>query len=190
MNNFSQINNHPPTLFRRMDQALRTTIMWITCALLALMVVFTVYTVVMRYVFQDPPFWGDTVSMFCNIWLVLIAYALSVRDREDIASEGIYEYLPPRVTSILIYAWQILTLVFGAFLFWYGLEAALDVPGQYWELGGLSKTIPMMVLPISGALITVMSAITVIEEACGLRSASEVVEEADEKPGAAVLPGV
>ena len=32
-----------------------------------MMVVFTVYTVVMRYVFQNPPFWGDTLSVFCNM---------------------------------------------------------------------------------------------------------------------------
>ncbi len=40
--------------------------------LLALMVVFTVYTVVMRYIFHDPPFWGDTLSVFCNIWLTML----------------------------------------------------------------------------------------------------------------------
>ena len=54
------------------------------------MVVFTVYTVVMRYVFHDPPFWGDTLSVFCNIWVTMLGYSLAVRDRQDIALRGFY----------------------------------------------------------------------------------------------------
>ena len=66
-----------PGWIRRLDHVVRLAIMWTSCVLLVLMVSFTIYTVVMRYVFRNPPFWGDTVSLFCNIWLVLIAYALA-----------------------------------------------------------------------------------------------------------------
>ena len=90
-----------PGWFRKADGIVRTVVMSVCCTLLVLMIAFTLYTVVMRYVFKDPPFWGDTVSLFCNIWLVLMAYALAVRDREDIASEGIYIYLPPQVVVAL-----------------------------------------------------------------------------------------
>ena len=124
------------------------------------MVAFTIYTVVMRYVFHDPPFWGDTISLFCNIWLVLLAYALAVRDREDIASEGIYEFLTPKTVLVLRFAWRAMTFIFGVLLFWFGLDAALNVPGQYWELGGLPKRAPMMVLPICGVLIALVTAFT------------------------------
>ena len=38
------------------------------CAiLLLLMVVFTVYSVVMRYVFENPPVWGDLLTVLSNI---------------------------------------------------------------------------------------------------------------------------
>lgn len=173
MSNIAHTLKRPPAWFRAIDRMLRAAIMGFTCTLLVLMVIFTIYTVVMRYIFHDPPFWGDTISMFCNIWLVLIAYALAVRDREDIASEGLYEYLSPRMVSAFVYAWQIMTFIFGLFLFWYGFDAASDVPGQYWELGGLPKKVPMMVLPIAGALIVLTSAITLAEDAFGWRSADE-----------------
>jgi len=159
----------PPAWFRTADAIVRATIRWVTCTLLVLMVIFTIYTVVMRYVFRDPPFWGDTVAMFCNIWLVLIAYALAIRDREDIASEGIYDYLPPRVVVGLRYGWQAMTFVFGLMLLWFGLDAALSVPGQYWELGGLPKRAPMMVLPLCGALVALTIAINVTEDVLGWR---------------------
>jgi TRAP-type C4-dicarboxylate transport system permease small subunit len=167
----ASLARRPPRWFRAVDRASRIAIMWLTCVFLVLMVAFTIYTVVMRYVFHDPPFWGDTVALFCNIWFVLVAYALAVRDREDIASEFAYEYLPPKAVSALHYCWQLLTLSFGLFLVVFGAQAALDVPGQYWELGGLPKQVPMMVLPIAGVLVALMSAITIAEDALGWRAA-------------------
>jgi TRAP-type C4-dicarboxylate transport system permease small subunit len=173
-----QIVRRPPRWFRIVDRTLRSTIAWFTCSLLVLMVLFTIYTVIMRYVFHDPPFWGDTVALFCNIWLVLLAYALAVRERQDIASEGIYELFSPRVVVVFRFIWQGMTLVFGALLFWYGLEAALNVPGQYWELGGLPKRAPMMVLPISGMLVALMSAFTLAEDVFGWRANHQVSVDA------------
>lgn len=169
MDDVRELSRTPPVWFSTVDRVARMAIMWFTCIFLVLMVVFTVYTVVMRYVFHNPPFWGDTVALFCNIWFVLMAYALAVRDREDIASEFAYEYLPARAVAALHYGWQLLTLFFGIFLVWFGARAALDVPGQYWELGGLPKTVPLMVLPVAGVLVALMSAITIAEDALGWR---------------------
>ena len=163
-----------PAWFLKTDRVLRLTIMSVSCTLLVLMVAFTIYTVVMRYVFKDPPFWGDTVALFCNIWLVLMAYALAVRDREDIASEGIYIYLPPRVVVALRFGWQVLTFLFGAFLVWFGLDAAQNVPGQFWELGGLPKKVPMMALPLCGILVSLITAINIAEDTFGWRALKEV----------------
>ncbi|MEP6609000.1 MAG: TRAP transporter small permease subunit [Burkholderiaceae bacterium] len=88
-----------------LDRIGRSTITWFTCSLLAPIVAFTIYTVVMRYVFNNPPFWGDTVALFRDIWRVLLAYALAVRDREDIASEGIYKFLTAPVVNDTV-RWQ------------------------------------------------------------------------------------
>ncbi len=127
-------------------------------ALLGLMVLFTVYTVVMRYVFQNPPFWGDTVSMFCNIWVTMLAYSLAVRDREDIALRMIHSLLPPRASFLLDMLWTLMVFVFGLYLAWFGWVAAQDVPGMFWELGGLKKTYPMMIMPIAGVLVAAAAA--------------------------------
>ena len=165
-----------PAWFRKTDRFMRAAITWFTCTLLVMMVAFTVYTVVMRYVFRNPPFWGDTVSMFCNIWLVLLAYALAIRDREDIASEAIYVFLPQNMVTLLRRSWQLMTFLFGLFLVWFGTVAAIDVPGQYWELGGLPKKVPLMVLPIAGTLVAVMMAFTAVEDLLGWHSAKDPEE--------------
>lgn len=146
---------------------LRWLVAGVSCTLLVLMVFFTVYTVVMRYIFKNPPFWGDTVALFCNIWLVLIAYCLAVRDREDIVSEGIYIYLPPSVVAGLRYAWQVLTFALAIYLMWFGITAALTVPGEFWELGGLPKKYPMLALPLCGVLVALMAAMNLAEDTLG-----------------------
>ena len=173
MNTIAVNAKQAPRWFRVVDRIVRSTITWFTCSLLVLMVAFTIYTVVMRYVFHDPPFWGDTIALFCNIWLVLLAYALAVRDREDIASEGIYEFLTPKTVLVLRFAWRAMTFIFGVLLFWFGLDAALNVPGQYWELGGLPKRAPMMVLPICGVLIALVTAFTLAEDLFGWRAVED-----------------
>ncbi len=132
--------------------------------LLVLMVSFTVYTVMMRYVFHNPPFWGDTLSVFCNIWLTMLGYSLAVRDREDIALRGFYNLLPPLAGFLLDLLWNVMVFCFGLYLAWFGWQAAQNVPGMFWELGGLKKTYPMMVMPIAGVLVGLAAAMLVLED--------------------------
>ncbi len=121
----------------------------------------------MRYVFRDPPFWGDTVSLFCNLGLVFTSYSLAVRDREEISSEALHALLPDIGVTVLVYSWQVMTVLFGLFLAWFGAEAALTVPGQYWELGGLPKMVPMLALPVCGVLTAVAGTFSITEQVLG-----------------------
>jgi hypothetical protein len=50
--------------------------------------------------------------------------------------------------------WTLMVILFGPYLAWFGFIAARDVPGMFWELGGLKKTYPMMVIPIAGVLVS------------------------------------
>ena len=145
---------------RRVQRALET----LCGALLLAMVLVTAYTVVMRYAFRNPPFWGDTLTMFCNIWLVLIAYAISVRNRQFIAMQGAYALLPAGWGSALNFVWNVVTVIFGAVLFWFGISAAANVPGSYWELGGLPNKVPMSIMPIAGALTALAALRNVFED--------------------------
>ena len=55
--------------------------------LLAAMVGFTLYNVTMRYVFNNPPVWGDLLTVLSNIWLMFIALSLTARDNEHRSEE-------------------------------------------------------------------------------------------------------
>jgi len=152
-------------LLERINTRLSAMVRLLCAVLLLLMVVFTVYTVVMRYVFQNPPFWGDTLSVFCNIWVTMLGYSLAVRDREDIALRGFYKLIPPRAGFLLDMLWTTMVLAFGLYLVWFGWVAATNVPSMFWELGGLKKTYPMLVLPIAGVLVAMAAAGLLLEDA-------------------------
>ena len=51
----------------RIDLLVRKTLTAFCAIFLFLMVVFAVYNVVMRYVFLDPPVWGDLLTVLSNI---------------------------------------------------------------------------------------------------------------------------
>jgi TRAP-type C4-dicarboxylate transport system permease small subunit len=137
----------------KIEAALKGVLTTLCCVLLAIMVLFTGYTVMMRYIFLNPPFWGDTLTLFANIWLVMLALALSTRDKSHISMQIVYELIPRWAMHGLEILWTLMVLSFGLFLAWYGYQAAMRVPGGFWELGNLPKTYPMLIMPISGALL-------------------------------------
>lgn len=91
---------------------------------LFLMVAFTIYTVFMRYVFGDPPVWGDLMTVLSNIWLVFIALSLTVREKEHIALNLLYSRLPLAAGFAVQQLWTGLICALGAVIFFTGYEVA------------------------------------------------------------------
>lgn len=154
---------------RFLDFLLAKAITWCCVVLLAVMVLFTVYTVFMRSVMNDPPFWGDTLTMVANVWLVMLAFGLSIRERESIAMQMIYDYVPARVAGALETVWNLLFLATGLLLVVYGYQVAERIPGTYWELGNAPKSWLMMILPVSGMLVVLAALRVLVEDSRALR---------------------
>lgn len=150
-------------LARGVDILLGKAITWLCGVLLALTVAFTLYTVFMRNVMNDPPFWGDTLTLVANVWMVMLAFAMSIRERESLAMQMIYDYVPARVAGLLETLWNLLFVGVGLMMVVHGYQAADRVPGTYWELGNLQKSWLLMILPASGVLV-VLAALRVLAE--------------------------
>lgn len=148
----------------RMDALVWNVLMTICCVMLFAIVILTAYTVFMRYVMNDAPFWGDTTALFANVWLVMLCLAITVRYEESISMQGLYAALPPIIGVSLDVLWNVTTFLFGLFLVWYGWQAAMKVPGMFWELGGLPKRYPMLIMPISGALTSLAASLVLYRQ--------------------------
>ena len=167
------------------------------CAVfLLLMVIFAVYNVVMRYVFEDPPVWGDLLTVLSNIWLVFIALALTVRDRDHIALDLIYSWLPINFAFAVQQFWTLIIFCLGTVMIIYGIEAVNTMGGKYWEMwhfawedgrfvfkqNYMPKKYAIAIVPISGFLICVGALVSIIEESFKMLSGT-YTQSKDVNPG-------
>ena len=169
------------------------------CAVfLLLMVVFAVYNVVMRYVFEDPPVWGDLLTVLSNIWLVFLALALTVRDKDHIALDLIYAWLPLKAAFAIRQFWTLIIFGLGIVMIVYGMEAVNTMGGKYWEMwhfaweqgelvfkpNYMPKKYAIAIVPISGVLVCVGAIASIIEDSCKLhlgvyRQAGDIESQGD-----------
>ena len=146
--------------------------------MLFMMVVFTVYTIIMRYVFENPPMWGDLLTSLSNIWFVFIALALTVREKEQIALNLIYSRLPTPIGFAIQQFWTGVICLLGVVIVIYGWEVVSKMGGKYWEMwyfawedgwfvfkpNYMPKKYAMMILPLSGTLISLGAFVAIIED--------------------------
>ena len=166
------------------DSAVKKTLTALCAIFLLLMVVFAVYNVVMRYVFENPPVWGDLLTVLSNIWLVFVALALTVRDKDHIALDLIYSWLPVKVAFIIRQFWTVVIFCLGLVMIIYGMEAVSTMGGKYWEMwyfawengqfvfkpNYMPKKYAIAIVPISGFLVCVAAIASVVEDSFKLHS--------------------
>ena len=166
------------TVIQKIDLAVKKTLTAFCAIFLFLMVAFAVYNVVMRYVFLDPPVWGDLLTVLSNIWLVFLALALTVRDKDYIALDLIYSWLPLKAAFFIQQFWSLVIFFLGIVIFYYGLQVYATMGGKYWEMwhfawenGGLvfkpnymPKKYAMVILPIAGVLASVGAVMAIVDD--------------------------
>ena len=172
------------TAIRFIDTTVKKTLTAFCAVLLFMMVVFAVYNVVMRYVFENPPVWGDLLTVLSNIWLVFFALALTVRDKDHIALDLIYTRLPPMGAFLVQQFWSVVIFFLGVVMIVYGIEAVSKMGGKYWEMwyfawedGGIAfkpnympKKYAIAIVPISGFLVSTAAIASVIEDCLKLKA--------------------
>lgn len=176
------------------DMLVKKTLTGFCGIFLLLMVVFAVYNVVMRYVFENPPVWGDLLTVLSNIWLVFIALALTVRDKDHVALDLIYSWLPVKGAFVIQQFWTLVIFCLGIVMMIYGMEAVARMGGKYWEMwyfawedgqwvfkpNYMPKKYAIAIVPISGFLVCVASIASIIEDSFKLRAGTyNLSKEAD-----------
>ena len=166
------------------DTLVKKTLTAFCAIFLLLMVVFAVYNVVMRYVFENPPVWGDLLTVLSNIWLVFLALALTVRDKDHIALDLIYTWLPVKAVFIIRQFWTVVIFFLGIIMIIFGLEAVSTMGGKYWEMwyfaweegkfvfkpNYMPKKYAIAIVPISGFLVCIAAIASIIEDTFKMRA--------------------
>jgi TRAP-type C4-dicarboxylate transport system permease small subunit len=168
------------------DRLVKKTLTAFCAIFLLLMVIFAVYNIVMRYVFENPPVWGDLLTVLSNIWLVFLALALTVRDKDHIALNLIYSWLPLKAAFLIQQFWTLVIFCLGVVMIVYGLEAVDTMGGKYWEMwhfaweqgkfvfkpNYMPKKYAIAIVPLSGFLVCVAAVASIIEDSFRMRAGS------------------
>lgn len=166
------------------DRLVKKTLTAFCAIFLLLMVIFAVYNIVMRYVFENPPVWGDLLTVLSNIWLVFLALALTVRDKDHIALNLIYSWLPLKAAFLIQQFWTLVIFCLGVVMIVYGLEAVDTMGGKYWEMwhfaweqgkfvfkpNYMPKKYAIAIVPLSGFLVCVAAVASIIEDSFRMRA--------------------
>ena len=169
---------------KSIDHAVKKILTAFCAVLLLLMIVFTVSSVVMRYVFENPPVWGDLLTVLSNIWLVFLALSLTVRDKDHIALDLIYTKLPLKAAFAVQQFWSLVIFALGLVMIVYGVEAVSTMGGKYWEMGYVAwedggivfkpnympKKYAIAIVPISGFLVCFAAFAYILEDSLRFRS--------------------
>lgn len=164
-------------LVSRLDRLLEALVEHACTVLIVMLTTIVLYSVVMRYVFLSPPFWGDTVAVLANVAMVLLGISMSVRKRDLVAMQALYEILSPRVAHALEMLWNLLILIFACLFTWYGYQTAQGISGEYWELGMLPRRYPTLILPVAGALLIIACLKVLSEDVRRLRHPESIITE-------------
>lgn len=126
------------------------------CALVS-MVIAEMWQVVARYVFNDSPSWTEPVVLLLLNIAMMFSAAVAVRNNAHFAFRVLVDRAAPGVQRIMKIFAQVMTLLVGATLSWYGTVMALDA----WpvKLAGAEMRQGVLFVPLAfgGALIVLFA---------------------------------
>lgn len=118
-------------------------------------VVIIFYSVVMRYVFQRPPFWAEELSRFIFIWIIMLGAVLVTREQSHIEIVFIVNLLPKKWRFVLSIFTRFLMIAFCWVMVQQGLKIYPIVAEASSPTFGISMGWLYLSIPVGGLLMGV-----------------------------------
>ncbi len=137
-------------------KGMRAALLNLATLLLLLDLVLLIYGVFARYLLGSSPIWMDELARYLIIGAVMLALGAVWMEGGHMRVNLLEQRLPPRLAQALrLYQW-LLALAFFAFAAWVSTRYALNA-GRFRSLGlGISRTWPLLSLPLGFGLLTLM----------------------------------
>lgn len=137
-------------------KGMRAALLNLATLLLLLDLVLLIYGVFARYLLGSSPIWMDELARYLIIGAVMLALGAVWMEGGHMRVNLLEQRLPPRLAQVLrLYQW-LLALAFFAFAAWVSTRYALNA-GRFRSLGlGVSRTWPLLSLPLGFGLLTLM----------------------------------
>jgi len=150
----------PPPYIRRLnavsDFITRICIAVAAVSLVA-MTVFYVWLVFGRYVLNDTPTWVEQVSLLLVMVITFLGAAVGVHQHSHLSVVLFRNIVPEAVRTVFAVITDIMMIVFGGMMFWYGIELTKFKWSTLIPLIQVTEGLRSLPLTICGALLFLFS---------------------------------
>ena len=129
--------------------------------LLLLMILNVFMAVITRKIFKFQFAWSEEVTLLFLTWFTFMGIAFGFRERLHLSMD-LFEKLPKPVLNVLDRLIDFVTFLFGLFLVIYGWNFTMLMQGSVLAATQLPNTVQYIVMPITGVLTCVYSALQLL----------------------------
>ncbi len=151
---------------------------WALLVFYTLLVVTMAVEVIRREVFSYSSIWGEEIVRYSFIYLAWIGAAAAVRERGHIRIDVIFNYVSPRIKSLLYIFGDLVMLAIAVLAFWWSFETV----SVSWKFGSVSHGLRvsmvwfLMAVPLGFGLMLLRLVQSLIRDVADLRSGRPVYE--------------
>ncbi|RED18388.1 TRAP transporter small permease [Pontivivens insulae] len=153
---------------------------WALLVFYTMLVVTMAVEVLRREIFSYSSIWGEEIVRYSFIYLAWIGAAAAVKERAHIRIDVIFNYVPPRVKSLLYIFGDLVMLIIAVFSLWLSFEKV----GVSWEFGSVThglrvdKVWFLMAVPIGFTLMIFRLVQSLLRDLKDFRDGTPVYEGA------------
>lgn len=129
--------------------------------LLVAMILIVFVAVITRKVFGFVFAWSEEITLLCLTWFTFMGIAIGFRERLHLGMD-MFDKLPRKILNVSDRLIDIVTFFFGLYLVGYGWDFAMMMQGSILAATQLPNMIQYIVMPITGLLTCVYSALQLL----------------------------
>lgn len=141
------------TVSNGLDKACR----WLICICGFAMAFVTAMQVFFRYGLNNSLFWSEELGRVLLVQLTFFGAAVALKAHAHIGLDFLVRNLSENGRKVVALIVQILSAVFFIVMVWYGAQFAMLLSKQSTATLGISRMIPFLAIPASGAIMVVHS---------------------------------
>jgi TRAP-type C4-dicarboxylate transport system permease small subunit len=126
--------------------------------LLVLMILNVFLAVITRKIFSFVFAWSEEITLLFLTWFTFIGIAIGFRERLHLGMD-LFENLPKKLLHVMDKFVDAVTFLFGLYLVIYGWDFSMMMRGSFLAATHLPNLIQYIVMPITGVLTCVYSAL-------------------------------
>ena len=133
-------------LLDRMNRAVET----VCAVLMIVLTVETVYVIVMRYAFNNTPYWGEIISRFLMVYACMFGFSIGIHDDSLVCIKAFDRWLPKGALRVLDWFGVFCMAVFSVFMLVEGIRYTILCDRNIISGLNVRSSVEMICIPIGG----------------------------------------